>query len=508
MIQEVTAIQEAAEIQEAAVAQAPAGRNRVLRNVTVLAGSQVVTWGLSLLWILVVPRHIGAGGLGILTAASAAVAIFASFMASGPRILMVKEIARDRAQAPRILGSFLIIDLAIYPATLVLMALYVRFGHFDTQHTIILWLAAVALLPSLLKGLLQGAFQAVERMEYIAASDIFSNLGYTGLGIVIVSLGFNVLQLAWLGVGLEFVGLVMNAIWIRSLIRVRWRPDLKLIRRLLANSLPYCANYVVHVTYTWIDTVILATMTTTVVVGWYGASSRLLSSLFFIPVILSTALLPRLAAAYDGNLKKLQDLTRPALELVMVASLPVAVGAALVSGHLIAVLYGPDFARAEVVLSLLLFSLPFTYFNILVWQVLVASNRQLTWTKVMVGATVVNVVANIGLVAFFQSRFGNGAEGAAVAMILTEALMTGAGLVLLPRMLNLGSVKRLLRAVAATAAMAMLVWSVRGLGLAAELLVGCATFGTTGLLLRLMSREELRDLRAAVGRRLRPKLAA
>src|SRR2546422_9864875 len=166
-----------------------------------------------------------------------------------------------------------------------------------------------------------------------------------------------------------------------------------------------------------------------------------------------------------------------------------------------------DFARAEVV-SLLLFSLPFTYFNILVWQVLVASNRQLTWTKVMVGATVVNVVANIGLVAFFQSRFGNGAEGAAVAMIVTEALMTGAGLVLLPRMLNLGSVKRLLRAVAATAAMAILVWSVRGLGLAAELLVGCATFGTTGLLLRLMSRDELRDLRAAVGRRLRPKLAA
>src|SRR5256712_9839267 len=119
---------------------------------------------------------------------------------------------------------------------------------------------------------------------------------------------------------------------------------LKLIRRLLVNSLPYCANYVVHVTYTLIDTVILATMTTTVVVGWDGASCRLLSSLFFIPVILSTALLPRLAAAYDGNLKKLQDLTRPALELVMVASLPVAVGAALVSGHSIAVLSGPDCA--------------------------------------------------------------------------------------------------------------------------------------------------------------------
>jgi len=201
-------------------------------------------------------------------------------------------------------------------------------------------------------------------------------------------------------------------------------------------------------------------------------------------------------------------MTRPVLELVMVASLPVAVGAALVSGHLIAILYGPDFARAEVVLSLLLCSLPFTYFNILIWQVLVASNRQLMWTKVMVGATVVNVVANIGLVAFFQSRFGNGAQGAAVAMILTEALMTAAGLVLLPQLLNLGSVQRLLRAVAATTIMAALVWSVRGSGLVAELLVGCATFGTVGLLLRLVSRDELGDLWSAVGRRLRPKVAA
>ena len=488
-----------------ATVPAPAAvHNRVLRNVMVLAGSQVVTWGLSLLWILVVPRAIGPGGLGILTTAAALVAIFASFMDSGPRTLMVKEIARDRAQAPRILGSFLIIELALYPATLVLMALYVKFGHFDAQRTLILWLAAVALLPSLLKGLLQGAFQAIERMEYIALSDIFSNLGYTGFGIVIVSLGFKVLALAWLGLGLEVAVLVMNGIWIRSRIRIRWRPDFMLIRRLLVDSLPYCTNYVVHVTYTWIDTAILATMTTTVVVGWYGASGRILSTLFFIPVILSTALLPRLAAAYDGNLKKLQDLTRPVLELVMVASLPATVGAALIAGPLIAALYGQDFVPAEAVLTLLICSLPFTYFNILVWQVLVASNRQLTWTKVMVAATFINVVANIGLIALFQSRFHNGALGAGVAMFLTEGLMTGAGLVLLPQMFNLGSVKRLLRAVVATGIMAALVLSVRGLGLVAEVLVGGVSFGTAGLLLRVVSQDEIRDLWAAVRRRLRP----
>ena len=495
-------------IQDVAAVPVATVPGRVLRNVMVLSGSQVVTWGLSLLWILVVPRAIGPGGLGILTAAAALVAIFASFISSGPKILMVKELARDRTHAPRILGSFLIIVLALYPVTLVLMALYVRSGHFDVTHTLILWLAAVGLLPSLVKGLLQGAFQGIERMEYIAITDIFSNLGHTGLGIVIVSLGFKVLALAWLGLGLEFAAMVMNVIWIRSFIRIHWRPDFTLIRRLLVNSLPYCTNYVVHVTYTWIDTVILATMTTTVFVGWYGASSKLLSTLFFVPVILSTALLPRLSAAYDGNLRKLQDMTRPVLELVMVVSLPATAGAALVSGPLIATLYGRDFVPAEAVFTLLLCSLPFTYFNILVWQVLVASNRQLTWTKVMVGATVVNVVANIALIAFFQARFRNGALGAALAMLLTEGLMTGAGLVLLPHMFNLGSAGRLLRALAATAIMAALVWSVRGLGLAAEVLVGGSTFVTAGLLLRVASKDEIRELRAAINRRLKTKLAA
>src|SRR4051812_10963679 len=48
----------------AEVAAAEAG-HRLGRNVTALAGGQLVTWTMTLLWTLVVPRALGPEGLGI-----------------------------------------------------------------------------------------------------------------------------------------------------------------------------------------------------------------------------------------------------------------------------------------------------------------------------------------------------------------------------------------------------------------------------------------------------------
>src|SRR5207245_7506638 len=147
--------------------------------------------------------------------------------------------------------------------------------------------------------------------------------------------------------------------------------------------------------------------------------------------IVSTALLPRLAASYDGQLAALQARARPVVELVAVLGLPIATGAALVGAPLIELIYGARFSASAIVLSILLASVPFCYFNILIWQVLVASSRQVTWTKVMVGALAINVVLNVLLINFFQSRTGNGAIGAATSLVVTEGLMSIAGVVFL-----------------------------------------------------------------------------
>jgi hypothetical protein len=132
---------------------------------------------------------------------------------------------------------------------------------------------------------------------------------------------------------------------------------------------------------------------------------------------------------------------------------------------------------------------------------LVASSRQIIWTKVMAGALIVNVTLTLILIEYFQSRVGNGAIGAATAFLVTEGLMSVVAVIILPALLNQASIVRLLRAAGATLLMAAGVLAVRTLGLPAEMLAGVAIFGALAILFRVIALTEIRGLYSAVRNR-------
>jgi O-antigen/teichoic acid export membrane protein len=293
----------------------------------------------------------------------------------------------------------------------------------------------------------------------------------------------------------------LNFRWARPQFKVAWHLNAKRAASLAVESLPFSANYIIHSTYLWINAVLLAVFTSATVVGWYGVSSRLVATLYFLPVIVSTALLPRLSASFDGQFATLQARARPVVELVAVLGIPIATGAALVGAPLIELVYGSRFGASAIVLSILLASVPFCYFNILIWQVLVASSRQLIWTKVMAAALVVNVVVNLVLINYCQARFGNGAIGAAISVVVTEGLMSVAGVIILPELLSRTSFARLGRATLATILMGAAVLAVRTLGLPVQILAGVVVFSVLAIALRVIAVGEIRDLYSAVRKR-------
>jgi O-antigen/teichoic acid export membrane protein len=471
------------------------------RSIGVLAGSQVVTWVLTLAYTIVVPRILGPVGIGELTTAASATSILLTLVELGLTVLLVRKIAQDRSRAGELISTALLIQAALYAPAVAVMAVFVGLQHFDVEQQIVLWLATAALLPQILKFPFQSAFQATDNMGFYAATGVITKVLSSFGGIALVLLGFGVISIASLGLAIEAFTLFLNLKWALPRFKIAWHLRARRAAGLAVESLPLFANYVVHTTYLWINVLLLATFTSAAVVGWYGVSSRLVGTLYFLPVIVSTAMLPRFSASFDGRLDALQARARPTIELIMVLSLPIAVGAALVSGPLIELVYGARFAASATVLSLLLASVPFTYFNILIWQVLVASSRQIIWTKVMAAALVINVVLNLVLINFFQARAGNGAIGSAIAFVVTEGLMSVAALIILPALLNQSSLIRFARAGAATVLMAAAVWAVHTLGLPAEISVGLVGFAGLAILLRAVRVSEVRDLYIAVRRR-------
>jgi O-antigen/teichoic acid export membrane protein len=244
------------------------------------------------------------------------------------------------------------------------------------------------------------------------------------------------------------------------------------------------------------------------VLGWYGMPTRLFQTTMFVPVILSTAYLPRLVVAFKSGADLLARAAETPLRITLILSLPVAAGMALVADPLVELLYGPQFIGAVPVLAILALTVPPTYLNIMANQVLVAAGRQRDWTKVMILATLVNPVLNLFLIRYCQAHYHNGAIGAALSLLLTETLIAGIAIACVRTSFHRELLGRLGRGGAATAGMAVAVVLVRHLGLFADVAVGAVAFVTLALVLGVLSREEMQELieqaRPAL-RRLKPR---
>ena len=74
---------------------------RVARNFGVLFGGQAITWTMTLLWTLIVPRALGPVGLGILVSAQSVAGVLGIVLGMGTRNYLVRETVIDPSRRVR-----------------------------------------------------------------------------------------------------------------------------------------------------------------------------------------------------------------------------------------------------------------------------------------------------------------------------------------------------------------------------------------------------------------------
>ena len=467
----------------------------LIRNITVLAGSQVITWTASLAWALIVPRSLGAQGTGVFTLSVAASQMIGVFIGLGMAPLLVREISINRERAPRLLATAIVLRLALAVPALGALALLARLAHFEGDELVGLYLGWGVAAVYALYGPFQAALQAIERMQYLAYSDVITKTGVIVISIVLVLVGLGAISLLSTTVAVMAGVLVLNFVWIRRYFHLQWRVTASDVRNLVMDSLPYCGFAIFFNFYLWIDSLMLGVMTSVQVVGWYGMPTKLFGTLMFLPVILSTAWLPRLAAAHrQESDEPLSEAARSPLEIVVALSLPVCAGVILLAGPVIHFLYGPDFDQSAPIMTLLALSVPPMYLNIMVNQVLVAANRQMVWTKAMGVACVVNPALNLILIPYFQRTHGNGGIGAGLSLLITELVLAGIAVVAVRSCFRGSFVGRTVRAAAATAGMAGAMLLAQQFGFVAQLVVGLLVYPLLAWGFRVVAPDELRQL--------------
>lgn len=479
-------------------------KHAILKNTLFLLVGQAITMVLSIVLAVFVPRYIGPSGTGELAVAGSLTSLVGTIGALGMGTLITRDLARDHNKAPELLGAAMVTRGLLALPGLLVMALIAWIAGYSVHTQVVIYINALAMIFGFLAGPFQSGFQAFERMKYNTLGTIAFECVLTFGSIAVVLIGRGVILLSVVSALASLVALLLYAIWWRPLSSVRLNLNFRMMRYLVIGGLPFWATGIFLTIYLSIDSLMLSFLTSNEVVGWYNVPGRLFGMLLFIPTILSTALFPALARTYKRAPREMVKMARHSFNLLMCLSLPIAVGGILLSKQIILLAYGLSFGPSIPVMMVMSATTVPTYLNILVNQFLVAAERQVMWTKVMAAACVVNPLMNFVLINYYQQTHGNGAFGAAWALLLSEGMMTVAGIAILPRrILGWSNVASMVKSCAAAGLMALGVWYTQYYFIVIPIAVGAVIYFVAALALGALPREDLQLLEPIVAKVLR-----
>jgi O-antigen/teichoic acid export membrane protein len=416
----------------------------VAKNSLVPMALSLINKAIDFAFAMLYVRLLGPVGTGQYAFVVAIYGFFEIISRYGLGTLLTRDVAADKEQSSRYLTNVMVLRTLLWAASLPLLALVVL-GYrgvesipwlnatgIGLQETQAIAIFAVAMLFANWADALSSLFYAFEKMEYPA--------GLTNaIALFKVTLGALVLLLGWGYVGLALVSLVMNilqVLWLYILVRTtlfrpQWQPDRALQRWMLNVSGPLMINHLLATIFWRIDIWILRPLAGAASVGLYSVGLKYLDGLNIVPSVFTMAVFPlmsRYARQDNSNLLRAYILS---LRLLVLVSLPIAMMITLLAQPLVWLvggaqylnvpesihLFGRDFAYlggSDLALRVIIWSIPIGFANSVTQYVLIAVDQQRYLTRAFILGVVCNVVGNLLVI----PRFGY--VGAATVTILSE----------------------------------------------------------------------------------------
>ena len=471
---------------------------RIVRNAAALIAGQPITWVLTLVFTVMVPRNVGPSEWGEWTLAQSLGQLSSVLFDLGMNTVLVKAISRRPEEAQSQIGAVMTARLVLAPLMmLTMLGFSLAVGY--SQHTqILIALAALSFGFASITASAASALQGFERMHLSAFASVLTGVILTtGAVIMVKILALGVISICALAVCSQIIGGVPILVWLNRQVQVRPTLDWQVVYKLVREGMPYWASRGTFTAYAWLAAVMISLLGATQENGWYSVAFQMMSLPGFLIYAVTTAVFPALSRGFVDGGEQTVDLMARSFRLLVTLSLPMAAGLALVSGNLVALLYGAWFAPAGHVLAVIALVTPPVFVATLVGTFLIAADRQTQWTCTMAGLCVVNLLLNLITIPYFHAHHGNGALGAAITLLVTDTASGVVALVLLPADIRSAirrNTRSILGAATATAFMAAAVWPLRRLFIPIPVITGAVVFAGSALALRVFPRDEIEIL--------------
>jgi len=469
---------------------------RVAKNTSIIIVGNVIFRIISLFVTIYLARYLGTADFGKYSFVFAYLAFFGILTDLGLSTILVREMSRNSAIAPKLIGNAYIIRWILTVFAVILSIAVITLMSYPADTTTCIYIAAFTLLFQSFSGFYSTIFQANLRMGYnIFAKLVFRVLSAAIILWIIFAKG-TLLQVIFALVFSEGVKTLINYSFSRKFVRPKFVIDFGLWRHLIKEALPIALSNVVWVIYYQTDMIMLSIMEGDVAVGIYSAAHKLFDPLLLIPTALMMSMFPIMSASFKSSNERLIKSYRLSLKYLLIMALPIVIGVTLLSDKIILLIYGRSYANSATVLQILILALVFTFANFVFLDTLIAIDKQKLHTLSLGLCTIVNVVLNFILIPILSYN------GAAIATLFTNIVLFLASFYFLSKHLQLPSVyKMLIKPVISGLIMGAFIYYFTDLNL--FLLIGLAglVYFTALLLLKTFSEEDWNIIKKIVSRR-------
>lgn len=448
-----------------------------------------------------VTRILGPAGIGKVEFALSVVAYFMIFSSFGIPLYGIREIGRhqkDKSARDRVFGEIFLLHAAI---TAVALAVYIAavFALPRLRTDVGIYLVFISYLVLSVLGA-DWYFQGLERYRYITAVNVAFKLVSLVVLFVFVRSRADTLSYAIFVASVEIGSKTLNFLLLLREIKLPPVRTLDL-RRHLGPVLSIFLLNAIGSFYLNLDKIMLGVISGEFAVGIYAAANKVVSILITLSTSIGSVLLPRLSMyVREGRAAEFEKIATNLVKLLILLVAPSVAGLAYVAPEVIDLLAGPGFSQSALVLRILapvVLLITLSHFTGVV--VLYPRGQE----RAMMVSFIFGALLNIAVNVFSIPRFG--APGAAVATLLTEAIVLGIQARMCVTRLGMRfELRRIATMLVAAGAMlgclAMLGAVVAGIGeiprLVIKVVSGVAIYG---VLILVFFRDELRALFVMAG---------
>ena len=342
----------------------------------------------------------------------------------GLNTYLTREVSRHRDQARRYLFNTTAIRFGLGIVALPLLGAYIGLrqtilagfdGPASSQLITSMLLLYVGLLPNSISTGLSALFYAFEKAEYPAATTSISTLLKATFQVIALIAGFGIIGLAGTSIIVNIITLIVLALLAWQQIpelhgQARIFTDLKasrshvLRKSMVQESWPLMLNHLLANSFYKVDVFLMDIILGSVPLGLYSIGYKLLDALVVIPSMFTLALFPIFSQqAQDNDKQKFVRFYRLGTKILVTLALPAAIITTLLANEMVLILGGREYIPgAVIVLQLIAWSMPLSWFNGLTQYVLIALDQQRFLTRAYIWGFCFSFCANLIL----MPRFG------------------------------------------------------------------------------------------------------